>query len=530
MSERANRRSLWIGLAAVLAVALVGRLLLLASGAVSFHSDEAVVALMARHILQGARPIFFYGQAYMGSLDPWLVAAGFALLGQSVQTIRIVQSALYLGVVAASFGAAYVLSGRASVAAVAGLMLAVPNVLVALYTTATLGGYNETLLLGALIVLVGFPIARGSAGPWRWALVGLLAGLGWWINALIVVYALPLGLLLFVRLWRARGDGPRLLIGPALALAGFALGSAPWWLFAFEHDLAPLRFLIGDRGGPFASAEGTQPFGVRLIGLAAFGLPAVLGLRFPWSPDYTLPIIGVPVAAVYLTAFVWLVGHARNELQPDGRGFVLTMILGFLVIFFVSRFSGDPTGRYLLPLVLPAVVMLGAFVTSLGHFWLQAFLVGMVVVFHGLGQVVAVRGPVGMTTQFALNTHIESSSDQTLIDFLGNHELKSGYTTHWVAFRLAFLSDEELQFSSSLPYKADLSYARHDERYPPYRAAADAAPPVFLTANTPALDVALERLFADAGVTYSVERIGPYRVYYAFEPADAVPRPPFAFE
>ena len=227
MNPAPRWRALGLGLAAVLAVALLGRALLLASGAVSFHSDEAVVALMARHILHGERPVFFYGQAYMGSLDPWLVAFGFSLLGETVQTIRLVQSALYLGVVAASYGAAFVLSGRVGVAVIAGLTLAVPNVLVALYTTATLGGYNETLLLGALIVLLGFPIQRGGAGLWRWALIGVLAGLGWWTNALIAVYLLPLAVLLMVRLWRGRAEGARLLIGPAVAIAGFTLGSAP---------------------------------------------------------------------------------------------------------------------------------------------------------------------------------------------------------------------------------------------------------------------------------------------------------------
>ena len=75
-----------------LLIAFIARAVLLASNTVSFHSDEAVVALMARHILQGERPVFFYGQAYMGSLDAWLVAIGFQLLGESVLTIRFVQA------------------------------------------------------------------------------------------------------------------------------------------------------------------------------------------------------------------------------------------------------------------------------------------------------------------------------------------------------------------------------------------------------------------------------------------------------
>ncbi|HEX2908930.1 MAG TPA: hypothetical protein VHO69_18805 [Phototrophicaceae bacterium] len=130
-------------LLAVLLLAAVARLLLLASGSVSFHADESIVALMARHIGQGVRPTFFYGQAYMGSLDAWLVALGFQLLGESVLTVRVVQSALYLLVVAAGYFVAWKLSARPIVAAVAGLTLAIPTANVALYTTATLGGYND---------------------------------------------------------------------------------------------------------------------------------------------------------------------------------------------------------------------------------------------------------------------------------------------------------------------------------------------------------------------------------------------------
>ncbi|MCH8338083.1 MAG: hypothetical protein IH858_04430, partial [Chloroflexi bacterium] len=69
----------WI--VAILIFGLALKLMLLASDAFPFNSDEAVVGLMARHILDGAWPAFFYGQAYMGSLDATLVAIGFALFG-----------------------------------------------------------------------------------------------------------------------------------------------------------------------------------------------------------------------------------------------------------------------------------------------------------------------------------------------------------------------------------------------------------------------------------------------------------------
>ena len=273
----------------MLAIALVGRVLLLASGSVSFHSDEAVVGLMARHILQGERPVFFYGQAYMGSLDAWLIAVGFKLLGESVLTIRVVESILYLlVVVAADFAVAWRISGRVIVAAVAALVLAVPNVLLALYTTATLGGYNETLLFGNLILLLGWDVTHEHRRSlWRWALLGLCAGLGWWTNGLIVAYALPVAVLILVDIAKKRkpltpsdlrsasplphkrGEGivpPRISSLPArvgervgsegltsfllpivVALIFFLIGSAPWWVFNFQNDFAALALLSADQ-------------------------------------------------------------------------------------------------------------------------------------------------------------------------------------------------------------------------------------------------------------------------------------------
>ena len=69
------KRLEWILFIFILAAAAGWKLILLSMNAFPFNADEAVVALMARHALQGNIPIFFYGQAYMGSLDALLVAA-----------------------------------------------------------------------------------------------------------------------------------------------------------------------------------------------------------------------------------------------------------------------------------------------------------------------------------------------------------------------------------------------------------------------------------------------------------------------
>src|SRR5580765_1667661 len=62
-------------------------------------TDEALLGVQAQHILQGERPIYYYGQPYMGSLEAYLVAMVFALAGSSVWTLRIVPMVLSLVVV-----------------------------------------------------------------------------------------------------------------------------------------------------------------------------------------------------------------------------------------------------------------------------------------------------------------------------------------------------------------------------------------------------------------------------------------------
>ncbi len=79
------------------------KLILIIYDSFPFNADEAIVALMGRHILKGKFPIFFYGQAYMGSLDAFLVAFSFLIFGEKINAIRYVQILLYCGVLLTTF-------------------------------------------------------------------------------------------------------------------------------------------------------------------------------------------------------------------------------------------------------------------------------------------------------------------------------------------------------------------------------------------------------------------------------------------
>ena len=55
-----------------------------------FDSDQAIVGLMAKHLVEGrALPLFFYGQEYMLGVESWVMAPFFAVLGPTVFALRL---------------------------------------------------------------------------------------------------------------------------------------------------------------------------------------------------------------------------------------------------------------------------------------------------------------------------------------------------------------------------------------------------------------------------------------------------------
>lgn len=496
----------------ILALALTLRIIILACNAVPFNSDEAVVALMARHTLQGEWPIFFYGQSYMGSLDASLIAAGFALLGQSVLVIRLVQTALYLGIIASTYLLGLRFYASRWTAGAAALLLALPTVLVSTYTTATLGGYGEILLLGNLVLLWGHRAATERPDDWRlWARLGAAAGLGFWTSALIVTYLLPVGVLVLVKGFKGRPWR-----GWLVATGAFLLFSSPWWWHNLTHDWSAMRFVLTGEEQT-GIGIGTVSFGTRLAGMALLGLPALLGMRFPWSADYLILPLAVGALLVYGVAFLTALRSLRRAAH-SGQMLLVGVAGTFAILFLFSGFGTDATGRYFLPLVVPLALWTG---NLLGHIRLSnrrlALVTGALLLgFNLLGNGMALaQNPPGLTTQFDASNRFDNAHDQELITFLRQIGVTHGYSNYFVVFRIAFISQQEIILSSQLPYKPDLSYNPADDRYPSYTAEVEGASQiVYITSIHPTLDTVLAERFAQAGISFEEKQIGPYHVFF----------------
>jgi 4-amino-4-deoxy-L-arabinose transferase-like glycosyltransferase len=520
-----------LGLIFALIIALTFKVVLLASDAFPFNADEAVVALMARHILQGARPVFFYGQSYLGSLDAWLIAFAFLIFGQTVLAIRIVQTVLYLGTILTTYLLGLKIFDK-WVAASAALLLAIPTVLTTLYTTATLGGYGEVLLIGNILMLWALRLVDQTSevahtaktsevlrarpfGFVEWLLFGLLAGVGFWGFGFLGIYFPPIVIAFLYHYIKSRKT-----ISPisflsfiSFAFLGFVIGSFPWWqatLFGAET--------ISELGGShlpemtFGALSGPA---LRFVNLVILGFPVIIGMRPPWSVKWlALPL--APLAMIMiLGAMVWAV---RTSSRDWRRALLLGVSLTLMIAFVVTQFGLDPSGRYFLPLATPLALFTADLLKRVKQERRRAALglSGGLLIFNLWGNVESAASPPFITTQFDSVAQVDHRTMPQLIQFLNEQGEKRGYTNYWVEFPLAFLSREELIYESRLPYHEDFRHTPRDNRYAPYsKAVADSARAAYITTKHPALNGRIRDGLNRLGVTFSEKQIGDYTIFHA---------------
>ncbi len=344
---KTNRRWLWPS-AAVLALALAARIAGARWYASSSNPDYGVVVLMARNIARGIDfPVFFYGQPYMGSLEP-LVSAGLVrLFGASPFVVCLGTALVAFVVVAALFRLAWRVAGPWAALSAAALCVVGPPGFFH-YMVSPRGGYALGLLLTVMLLQAGlFPEARpetadGRVAPGRLALVGLLGGLGFW-NFWLTLPALgAAGLMLAARLkWRLFSWRAWLP-----ALAGFAAGSLPWWLWNARHGWASLA------SAP--AAPGLRASAATLVRLLLERVPDLVGADDFLAPGCTRMAVHLTVLFLALLPLVPLVLERRQAAAEPMRRLtagVLLYTLLFTLAYTLSSFGAIPSSRYLLPLV-----------------------------------------------------------------------------------------------------------------------------------------------------------------------------------
>ncbi len=439
-------------LTGILIVALGVRLALILASGVMIDGDEAVVGLQALHILRdGERPIFYYGQAYMGSLEAYLAAGVFALAGgPSRLALRVVP----LGCALLLVGATYLLARRVwdtPTALMAALFAACPPLYVLVWTVKARGGFVETLLFGVVLLLLTSILmdehVKHYSSRWgTWLAFGGLAGMAFWVNGMIAFYVLAIVPFVVWTVWRfpiwaARGLG--------VAALGALVGMAPLLVYNLRHGFATFSFLLG--GSTTHSAAILRQAHAVFTYFVMACLPELTGA---WQPHTASSgVAGALLLAIYGSA-VLVVFLSAIRLH-DMRLLLLSLVvLCVPLVFTLSGFGGaslnpygfDATGRYTLPLATVLPLMLAGLVRMLwqrcgrGGKFVAVGLATIVLGSNLAGYAAADDNQIFQSEYW----HRLPAHDAALLGCLDHWGIRDVWMNHWAGYPLMFDTSERI--------------------------------------------------------------------------------------
>lgn len=480
--------------AAILLAAFLVRLPLMIARDTLLVGDEVVFGLMAKHILRGEFPIYYWGQAYMGPIESYVIAFLSLFLGLKAFTVQLGSFFFYELFLAVNYFLIKRLFGLRT-ALFTSLLLVVAPLSMMMLSFRTLGAYSAVLFMAALAFLFWLKAfedrKRGYLIP-----LGLTLGLGLWMNSLFIMFLIPFALMTFFhenrsslfrldRLlflkgfplplwlkvpfllihlvvagyvireililgsvisstepafqWKGVKKILALLAGESAALAfftlgwrGFAAALSRWWTLA-------AGFLVGCSPALLYGLLGGEGYRILhrsgAIPLNAFGQKfQILFLNLIpknlWGLE--LPsMAGFFLLALFLAGLFYFVWTQRNCLRSPSF-FFYWCGASVLVISFVSTLVAD---RYLEGFYWVSVVAVGTLLArlSLATRGMAAILVIPFIVFH----------------LKAAETQTQSFREQDiygLIDLLEKKGIQGGVTDYDNAYRINFYSNERLIF------------------------------------------------------------------------------------
>ena len=245
--------------------------------------DEALIGIQAQRILHGAFPIYDYGQPYMGSLEAYLMAIPVALFGSSPWALRIETALLSLVLVWLTWLLAGYMADAAKLSpasrrifmTLATLFAALPPLYDSIVEIHTWGGYIETFVIMLVLLLAAFRLTQrwllaettNRELLWRWAVIGFAAGLGLWVDPLVLSAVLAAGLwiagnamlILYRNFQEYVGENPRSLavlfrprkifLTAIITLPAALLGFAPGLIWGIQNHWENITYIFNIGGG-----------------------------------------------------------------------------------------------------------------------------------------------------------------------------------------------------------------------------------------------------------------------------------------
>jgi len=296
-------------------------------------SDDAIPALMGKHISEGkVPPVCFYGQLYMGSLSSHFFALMFKVFGYSMFVLKGATLLIYLAFMAVQFFFLKDIFSYQFALAVA-FFYSLPFIQLVTAGLDNTSAYPLVLLLGALLLYLTYLISFKARENWL-PVLGFLMGLAFWTHQITIGFILTSLLVLLFK--------TRFKIKTYARLFFYAvLGFLPQLLIEVFNRFQLAGFLTtGKRIVNWEKVKSGVEFTASLFASDGHALKYIF-LFFLFS------------GFIYLVFLSW----KKKAFLPQSIFSLFFLI--FYLFYIFSYFSNRPVVRYLYPLYfcLPALLL-----------------------------------------------------------------------------------------------------------------------------------------------------------------------------
>lgn len=315
------------------------------------NPDEGIVALMAKHMAEGKDfPFFFYGQAYMGSLEPIVTALLFVIFGVSGFVANLGSVACFFWILPILYFWAKDVEGEK-----AGFLTLIYAVLgppcFYYYSYTPRGGYALTIVFSALILwltsrYVFKEVNKQPTYKINYFILGIVSGLAWWTNQLIVA-TLITSFLIFIIFLRTKIFQKKIIV---FGFTGFIIGSLPFWLWNIFNNFDTSKFV---------NSFGRTSFETGLKSFFLEKFPIIINIL----PDHTIRFwIEISVCFIIFTIFIISIiksYKSSNTIRFINGINIIFFIIISAIIFSRTHYASMNTPRYLIPIVAPFAIIIG---------------------------------------------------------------------------------------------------------------------------------------------------------------------------
>lgn len=511
---------IWVlmGAGILLAIALRLTLMSVSCAQIPAFDDECKIALQAKQVAAGERPLLILASPYIFPLDAYLMAPLIKILPRNAFGARIMATGFGLLAMVFSMLILWRWGGLRDIWPGLLLILFSSPYLLALQHGCAMPAYATLVMITALLILIAQRNWMEGTGRWGAALtVGLLIGLACSETLLCLPVLLTVGAMVGLqRGWR----GMRVAL-PALVL-GIGIAFSPHHLAKVLHP------------GAFTAVENEVSFmaGIsRLLDpVLSMSLPAAFGFGTPLFPDTSERLswmAGGARLAGMLWALILLVATGvaardfilrwKRERWPSVDGLLLFVGICWLsmILFLFSGRSHSHTFRYFVLILWSFPFLVGGLYLRAGRSarWVLGGL-AMILALLNVGGVMALmnrwRDPV-------IARHLKLYDIAPVVKYLDSRGITKGYASYTDSYRFTFETDGRITLCQAF-----------NERFPswpvPFKAGVDASTNVaFVLSDSYRLPPEeFEEHMVRGRISYRKERCGEFSVYTDFAlPPDA---------